>query len=837
MDSDAPKYLHDAFLSYSRKDVAFAKALEGHLENFKTPNGLQIPEHNLAIFRDESDFTGAAYYNSVESHLRQSAALIVICSPDAASSSYVDDEVRRFAKISPGNERKIVPILYRGVPNNEVKPSHEHESAFPPALCEALGMPVGINYLGFDLAKHKLNRGAYFNSWYALLANVCGVSRAEIEERDRLRQSRQRRFQAAVIGVVFVALLVALIVTLISRQQAVSERDLARSGELSANALNAMSGDPQLGLLLSIEAATLSYSANHAISIEAQESLHHALLTQRERLRLNVNSGFAYSVAFSPDRRLLATADVSQIRLWDVVTGVPLATQFTGAGKCLSLAFSPDGTKLITGGGDKQARLWDVSSGRQLHVFSGHTEFIWSVAFSPDGNRLATASNDSTIKLWDVSSGKELRTLAGHKGFIDAVAFSHDGKLLATGGEDGTDRIWDAESGNQLLVITEPEATDTVRGVAFSPDGRRLGVVNTASTSVEIWDVSTGRQMTTYQGHTASVMSIAYSPDGSQIATASLDRTARLWDTSSGKELAVFIGHTEAAICVAFSADGEHLATGAEDGTARIWETEQPNEFPSFVGHTASVNDIAFSADGNRLASASSDGTARIWKTSTGQGLLTLRPGTVVSAVAFSPDGNKLATATSERDATVFNLTTGAKTLTLSGHTAALTSIAYSRDGRYLITGSQDKSARIWDAANGKTLFAMPAKTGAVESVALNRNGTKAALALYDDLGDSGRSTQLWNVGAGAPSINFDGDHVWVNQQFSPDETRLAATGSTAPFLVKVWDSKSGAALVTLRGHTAAVLAVAFSPDGQTLATGGEDSTSGSGIFATAAIY
>ena len=134
-----------------------------------------------------------------------SAALIVICSPDAASSSYVDDEVRRFAKISPGNERKIVPILYRGVPNNEVKPSHEHESAFPPALCEALGMPVGINYLGFDLAKHKLNRGAYFNSWYALLANVCGVSRAEIEERDRLRQSRQRRFQAAVIGVVCIS--------------------------------------------------------------------------------------------------------------------------------------------------------------------------------------------------------------------------------------------------------------------------------------------------------------------------------------------------------------------------------------------------------------------------------------------------------------------------------------------------------------------------------------------------------------------------------------------------------------------------------------------------------
>ena len=130
--------------------------------------------------------------------------------------------------------------------SNEAEPGQEQETAFPAALCESLGMPLAINFRGFDLTKHKMNRGAYFNSWYGLLANICGVSRADIEERDRLRQTRHRRIQVAVVSAVFVALLVALVITLLSRQQAVRERKIAEAGELSANALNAMSGDPCL---------------------------------------------------------------------------------------------------------------------------------------------------------------------------------------------------------------------------------------------------------------------------------------------------------------------------------------------------------------------------------------------------------------------------------------------------------------------------------------------------------------------------------------------------------------------------------------------------------------
>ena len=827
MDSDVTQYRHDAFLSYSRNDLAFARALEANLESFRIPRGLTIPEHNLEIFRDESDFTGTEYYESIKHHLQQSATLVVICSPDAATSGYVDDEIRRFVRSGPGRERKIIPILYRGIPNNEVESGQEQEVAFPAALCESLGMPLGINYRGFDLTKHKMSRGAYFNSWYALLANICGVSRADIEERDRLRQVRHRRIQIAVVSAVFLALLVALTITLFSRQQAVRERKIAEAGELSATALNAMSGDPQLGLLLGLEAAVLSYSADRTISIEAQEALHHALLTQRERLRLFVNQSFVNTVAFSPDRRLLATADSSEVRLWDTVSGVQLPIQFNGAGKVLTLAFSPDGTRLATGGRDNTARLWEVKSGRDLAVFEGHKGYIWSVAFSPDGTRLATASADSTVKLWSLASRRELKTLTGHTAFVDTVAFSHDGKLLASGGADNVTRIWDAESGRQLSVM--PGGGDNggiVRGAAFSPDDHRLATVNSASTEVKIWNVFSGREVSTFHGHTGSVFAVAYSPDGSQVATSSLDKTARLWDTASGKELLVFTGHSEAVVCVAFSADGAHLATGSEDGTARIWEVEQPEEFHPLVGHTAALNGVAFSPDGSRIASASDDSTARIWKLSTGEELITLTHAAAVSGVAFSPDGARIATASADREAKVFDVASGAKLLSLAGHSAAVTSVAYSHDGRRLITGSSDKTAKIWDASTGNEQVTMRTNLDQIESVDLNRDGTRAALGIANEGDNTIASAQIWDVGSNRDVGNLDGDYVLVSHvQFDPDGTRLVTTGYTPPFVTDIWDVQSGQKLLTMAGHTAAVLTAAFSPDGQSLATGGVDLT------------
>jgi WD40 repeat protein/tetratricopeptide (TPR) repeat protein len=873
MDSIPPKYRYDAFISYSRRDVAFAKALETALEKFRLPKDVPARQRSLDVFRDESDFTGAAYYESIERHLQSSAMLIVICSPDAAQSEFVADEIRRFVGGDANRGHQIIPILYRGIPNNKAGPQQEEARAFPAALYEFLEMPLGIDYLGFDPARHKPNKGTYINSWYAILANICNVSRGEIEERERRRQSSKRRLRAVFVSAVLVVLSIALVITLVSRQQAVRERQiaeqrreeavksaeaervareeaqnqrgfaeqqtlvaesqrnlavreqrLAESGQLSANALNLLAADPQLSLLLGFEAANLSYSANSTVSDEAQDALHRALQSSRERLRLAVNSEGVNAVTFSPDRRLIVTADSGGVKFWDTIQGTPLPIRLDGAGRVLGLAFSPDGNKLATAENDRTARIWDVKTGREQRVMRGHEGYVWSVAFSPDGSRVATASNDGTAKVWDAESGRELNTLIGHSRVLYAIAFSRDGKLLATGGSDYA-QIWDAASGRLLHELSDE---GTVHGVALSPDGRTLATVNFASPTVTIWDVNSGHKLRTLDGHTAAGFAVAFSPDGSKLATANMDKTVRLWNPVTGQALFVITGHNQSVDCVAFSNDGEQIATGGEDGTARIWRIQQPYEIPPLVGHTNTINQVVFSSDGTRMATAGSDNTVRVWLTSPGREQRALTLSAAINGVAFSPDGRRLASASSDGTGSVFDVESGAELFALNGHTDEVKSIAYSRDGLRMATGSFDGTARIWDAASGKELSIINAIVGQVDSVDLNRNATRLAIGIYSD-DASGEGAQIWDtrsVRSDGALSRLDADHIWVKQvRFSPDGTRVATTGSSPPFLVHVWDTESGRKLFTLSGHTANVLTAAYSPDGSTLATGGSDST------------
>ena len=145
--TEMPSYANDVFMSYSRKDKEFARKLEKALEEYKPPKDLKVPQRNLVVFRDEADFTGVEYHQSIEHHLKNSAKLIILCSPDSRKSPYVNDEVRRFAKLHNSADN-IIPVLVSGIPNNEAKPGQEEEKAFPEGLCEAMGaqgMPLAAN--------------------------------------------------------------------------------------------------------------------------------------------------------------------------------------------------------------------------------------------------------------------------------------------------------------------------------------------------------------------------------------------------------------------------------------------------------------------------------------------------------------------------------------------------------------------------------------------------------------------------------------------------------------------------------------------------------------------
>jgi formylglycine-generating enzyme required for sulfatase activity len=215
-DDRAPAYSHDAFISYSRRNEDFAAVLESALEGYKPPKGMALPQRHLEIFRDKRDFTGTEYHESLVRHLGNSAKLIVICSPDAVLSDYVNDEIKRFAQMR--SAQAIIPVLVSGIPNNEARNSDDPNQAFPPALCEVMKMPLAADFRQFQ-AGRRITKGDFESAWYTTLANLYGVPRADLEERDKKRRARTQRIRLMIAATILAVFTAAGFFTWRSREQ------------------------------------------------------------------------------------------------------------------------------------------------------------------------------------------------------------------------------------------------------------------------------------------------------------------------------------------------------------------------------------------------------------------------------------------------------------------------------------------------------------------------------------------------------------------------------------------------------------------------------------------
>jgi WD40 repeat protein len=272
-----------------------------------------------------------------------------------------------------------------------------------------------------------------------------------------------------------------------------------------------------------------------------------------------------------------------------------------------SVAFSPDGQLLATGGLEPMVRLWDPATGQQLRALPGHTDRIMSVAFSPDGQLLASASWDPMVRLWDPATGQQRRVLTGHTDDVCSVAFSPDGQLLASAGSgEKTVRLWNPATGQQLRVLTSPKM---MLSVVFSPDGRLLATGG-VDKRVPLWDPATGQQ---FRALTGLLGPLAFSPDGQLLAAAGADKTVQLWDPATGQQLRVLTGHTGLVSAGAFSPDGQLLATGGADQTVRLWDPATGQQLGALTGRMGSVSSLAFSAD-RQLLAVGCNGSIVLWR-------------------------------------------------------------------------------------------------------------------------------------------------------------------------------------------------------------------------------
>ena len=321
---------------------------------------------------------------------------------------------------------------------------------------------------------------------------------------------------------------------------------------------------------------------------------------------------FACCIAFRHDGLRMATGAVHSVKVWDVVTGQEIMTLKGHTNIVTGLAYTPDGSRLISSSADRTLKLWNTTSGQEIATLHGHQDECLGLALSKDGGSIASACKDGTIKLWDVSSQRELSTLTGHTSQVQDVAFSPDGRKLASASRDRTAKLWDVETGQPLSSLTGH--TEFVWGVAFSPDGQRLATAGLDGTA-RVWDVASSSQIQMVR-HNPQVRGVAFSPDGKKLATGSADQTVKLWNSTTGSEIYMFKGHIDMLTKVVFSPDGLRVASSSYDQTVKLWDATLENarsEVKVYLGvilHGPEARGGAF-----WLAKWASMAVARNWKT------------------------------------------------------------------------------------------------------------------------------------------------------------------------------------------------------------------------------
>lgn len=527
------------------------------------------------------------------------------------------------------------------------------------------------------------------------------------------------------------------------------------------------------------------------------------------------HTNWVVSLAFSYDGSILVSSSTDcTVKLWDVNTGECLQTLQGHSNGVFSVAFTPDARIIASGSDDCSIRLWSVSTGECLKILPG-TSWAKSIAFSPDAKTLVSGGNDNTIKLWDVSNGQVVKTFQGHHDGIKAIAFSPCGKIVASGSHDRTIKLWNVSTGQTLKTLEGH--SDRVWSVAFSPCGRMLAS-GAWDRTARLWDVHTGQALRVFQGHTNWVLIVAFSQSDT-LVSGSYDQTIRFWSVRGGQALKTLQGYTNQILSVTFSPDSQTLASGCHDHTIRLWNVREGQALRTFQGHTNWVLAVAFNPQGNALASASYDRTIRLWSIKAGQCLKTLQGhDDGVWSVAFSPCGKMLASGSEDRTVKLWDASTGQTLRTLQGHSDRVWSVAFSPCGKMLVSGAWDCTVRLWDISNGQTLNTFEGDTNWVWCVAFSPDGELLASA------SSVGILRLWSVREGECKRIWEGHKSSIKSvTFSPDGSMLAS--SSHDHTVKLWDISTGECLKTFQGHTSFVWSAAFSPDCQTLASGSEDET------------
>jgi WD40 repeat protein len=588
------------------------------------------------------------------------------------------------------------------------------------------------------------------------------------------------------------------------------------------------------------------------------------------------------ATAISPDGKVVATGGSDGvIHLFDAATAQETAKWPAHKGAVEDLAFSADGTAIISGGNDGQAVVWRSATHEALHRLTDHAGPVRRVALSPEAKFAATACADFDVRvfdlgggsvkklntetpavalqfladdslltaagprayLWDVREGRVADTLDGGEfARVTGLAGTADGKLFVVAGDPtvGSHRPEDVGFSRVLAVSRHHPTTvsqrlnDTGVGISrasVSPNGRIIAVVGGDGT-VRAWEWPTVTPIRKFVSHAAALLALAVSNRGEFLVTGSADGTARRWNASRGEPLvyaARLFDESKQAWFARVAPDGKLLFSGGDDRVLRVRDAV-PGAFTTLAGDYGCTFSAAVSPDGTTLATGHIDGAIHLWDLKTGKSVKTLTGhANRVWSLAFSPDGTRLVSGGGNWDEQVsgeirvWDTNTWKVLQEIAAHDDLVFQVAVSPDNRRIASCSRDQTVRIWDLATGKAEHVLRMHAAAVRTIAFTKDGKR----LYSG-GFDGR-LQWWDPVAGKA---IDGRPLGVQSvqrmRLSPDGKTIGLalqSGQNAGYAA-LWDTEANEFIRKFGAHDGQVNDVAFSPDGQTLASvGGQYST------------